>query len=84
MNKHNHFIVGIHCMTHHCNLAVQTFSSLFLVAKIEALFFSMYTYYSQSSKRHLEHIELVEVIDYKGLIFLKNIKNEVDFHVGLF
>ncbi len=53
---------------------MQTFSSLSLVAKIEALFFSMYTYYSQSPKRHLEHIKLVEVIDSKGLNFLKNIK----------
>jgi hypothetical protein len=34
MNKHNAYIVGIHCMTHQCNLVVQTLSSLFLVAKI--------------------------------------------------
>ncbi len=69
MNMHNHFIIGIHCMTHQCNLVVQTFSSLFLVAKIEALLFSMYIYYSQSFKRHLECTELAKVIDYKGLIF---------------
>jgi hypothetical protein len=36
MNKHNHFIVGIHYMAHQCNLAVQAFSFLSLVTKIEA------------------------------------------------
>jgi hypothetical protein len=46
MNKHNPFLVGIHCMAHWSNLAMQTLSSLSLVVKIEALFFSMYTYYS--------------------------------------
>jgi hypothetical protein len=39
MNKHNPFFVGIHCMAHRCNLVMQTFSSLFLVAKIEGFFF---------------------------------------------
>jgi hypothetical protein len=26
MNKHNAYIVGIHCMAHQCNLVVQTLS----------------------------------------------------------
>jgi hypothetical protein len=34
MNKHNAYIVGIHCMAHWCNLVVQTLSSLFPIAKI--------------------------------------------------
>ncbi len=46
MNKHNPFIVGIHCMAHQCNLAMQIFSSLPLVIKIEVLFSSMYTYFN--------------------------------------
>ncbi len=34
----------------------------------------MYTYYSQSPKRHLERTKLVEVIEFRALNFLKNIK----------
>ncbi len=46
MNKHNPFFASNHYMAHRCNLVMQTFSSMSLVAKIEALFFSMYIYYS--------------------------------------
>ncbi len=45
VSKHCLFVVGIHCMAHQCNLVVQTLSSLTLVAKIQSLFSSMYTYY---------------------------------------
>ncbi len=44
MNKHNPFIVGIHCMAHQCNLAMQIFSSLSLVVKIEVFLSFMHTY----------------------------------------
>jgi hypothetical protein len=46
MAKHGHYIVSIHCMAHQCNLAVQTFSSLILVGKIESLLACMYLYYN--------------------------------------
>ncbi len=36
----------------------------------------MYTYYSQSHKRHLERTKLAEMIEFKGLNFLKNIKTK--------
>jgi len=42
MNKHNPFFVGIHCMAHRCNLAMQILSSLSLVAKIKVLFFHVF------------------------------------------
>jgi hypothetical protein len=45
-----------------------------LIGKIESLFAFMYTYYSQSPKRHLECVKLVKVIKLKGLKFSKNIK----------
>jgi hypothetical protein len=84
MNKHNPFFVGIHYMAHQCNLAMQTLSSLSLVAKIKALFFFlMYTYYSQFLKKHLERTKLAKVIKSKGLKF-EEYQNEVDFHVAPF
>ncbi len=46
VNKHRPFVVGIHSMARWYNLVVQTLSSLTLVAKIEGLFYSMYTYYN--------------------------------------
>jgi len=46
VNKHCPFVVGIHFMAHFCNLVVQILSSLTLVANIESLFSSMYTYYN--------------------------------------
>jgi hypothetical protein len=63
MNNHNPYI--FHCMAHQCNLVVQTFSSLFLVAKTENLFASMKTYYCKSPKRHLACIKLAKIIESK-------------------
>jgi hypothetical protein len=63
-------------MAHQCNLVVQTFSSSSLVVKIEALFSSIYTYYSLYLKRHLECTKLAEMIESKGLKFLRNIKTK--------
>jgi hypothetical protein len=34
MQKHVPFMSSVHCMTHHTNLVVQTFSNLTLLAKI--------------------------------------------------
>jgi len=59
MAKDSFYIVDIHCMAHQCNLAVQTFSSLTLIGKIESLLASMYLYYNQSPKRHFECTKLV-------------------------
>jgi len=74
MAKDSLYIVGIHCMAHRCNLAVQIFSSLTLIGKIESLLASMYLYYNQSPKRHFECTRLAKVIESRGLNFLKNIK----------
>jgi hypothetical protein len=73
-NKHCPFLIGIHCMAHQCNLDVQAFSFLTFVVNFEALLASMYTYYSQSPKRHLGCTKLAEVIESKGLNFFRNIQ----------
>ncbi len=70
-------------MAHWCKLVVQILSSLSLIAKIEALLSFMYTYYSQSPKRHFECPKLVEVIKSKSLNFLKNIKMKWIFMLAL-
>jgi len=64
------FMTIIHSMVHHCNLAIQTLSNMSHIVKIEALFASMYMYFSHSPKRHLEHTKLVEIMETKS--FKKN------------
>jgi hypothetical protein len=73
-NKHCPFLIGNHCMAHRCNLDFQTFSSVTFVVNVEALLASMYTYYSQSPKRHLGCTKLAEVIGSRGLNFFRNIQ----------
>lgn len=36
--KHAPFVIGIHCMAHTCNLAMQSFLNISLVAKIKAMY----------------------------------------------
>jgi hypothetical protein len=55
-----------------------------MAVKIEVLFSSMYTYYSQSPRKHLEHTRLAKMIESKGLNFFEEYQNEVDFHFGPF
>jgi hypothetical protein len=49
MQKHVPFVSGVHFMTHHTNLVVQTFNGLTLVAKIETLFTSMYNFFTHNT-----------------------------------
>jgi hypothetical protein len=74
IEKHAPFVIGIHYMAHRCNLAMQSFSSLPLVAKIEGLLQGMYVYFSHSPKRQLERVKLAKVLQTKGLKILCNVK----------
>jgi hypothetical protein len=48
--KHVPFVSGVHFMAHCTNLAIQTFSGLTLVAKIETLLVGMYNFFTDSHK----------------------------------
>ena len=48
------FMFGIHCMAHRNNHAVEPLSNLPIVAKLETLCQAMFSYFSQSPKRHLQ------------------------------
>jgi hypothetical protein len=61
-------------MTHHTNLAVQTFSNLPLVSRIELLFQCLYGYFNHIFKMHLEFTKWVGIMEIKGNKILWNIK----------
>jgi hypothetical protein len=50
MQKHDPYINGVHNMTHHTNLVIQTLSNLSLVTKIGSMLSSTYSYFSHSLK----------------------------------
>jgi hypothetical protein len=62
-------------MAHRCNLVMQSFFSLLVVAKIEGLLQGMYVYFSHSPKRQLGHVKLIKVLQTKGLKILHNVKH---------
>ncbi len=70
------FVTGVHYMTHHTNLGVQTLSGLNLVKMIESMFFSIYIYFVHNLKCCLEVNKLVKLPKCKGNKFLKNIKTQ--------
>ncbi len=54
--------IGVHCMAHRTNLAVQILSHLQMVNRFEGLFHTLYNYFSKSPKRHLEFTKLVKIL----------------------
>jgi hypothetical protein len=67
------FMLGIHCMAHRTNLAVEPLSNLPLVSKLEALCHGMYAYFSHNPKRHLKFQKLADVVETEGLRVLRNV-----------
>jgi len=61
-------------MAHNINLVVQTLSGLFLVVWIESLMQCLYSYFTQSPKRHLGFIKIEEFMATKGNKILQNVK----------
>jgi hypothetical protein len=51
-DSHAPFVMGIHCMSHRTNLAVQTLLQVPLVAWIEDMLQSLYSFFSHSPKRN--------------------------------
>jgi hypothetical protein len=54
--------IGVHCMAHHTNLAVQTLLGLLLVIQLENMLQTLHSYFAHSPKRHLEFTKLVELM----------------------
>jgi hypothetical protein len=55
--------LGIHCMTHHTNLAMQTLSNLLLVVYLENLLQTLYSYFAHSFKKHLKFTKFIEILE---------------------
>jgi hypothetical protein len=68
------FVVGVYCIAHHTNLAVQTLSNLPLVSHIEILLQCLYGYFNHILKMHLEFTKWARIMEIKGNKFLWNIK----------
>ena len=47
------FMLGVHCMTHYTNLAVEPLSNLHVVAMLETVSQTFYIYFSMNSKKHI-------------------------------
>jgi hypothetical protein len=48
------FSIGVHCMAHHMNLAMQTLFAIPLVKHIESLLQTLHAYFAHFPKQHLE------------------------------
>jgi ubiquinone/menaquinone biosynthesis C-methylase UbiE len=66
--------MGVHCMVHSTNFAVQTLSHLAMVKRTKSLLSTFYNYFYKSPKRHLEFTKLAKIMETRGFKILKNIK----------
>jgi hypothetical protein len=57
---------GIHYMTHHTNLVVETLFQIPIVKHIKDLFKSFYSFFFHNPKRHLEFLKLANLMKVKG------------------
>ncbi len=53
-------------MSHHNNLALQTFSKMAIMGKIENVLQSFYDYFFHRPKRTQEFLELANMVETKG------------------
>jgi hypothetical protein len=60
------FSIGLHYMTHRCNLAFKTLSSLKIVNTIECLLQNYHSYFVHSPNKHLEFTKLINMMETKG------------------
>lgn len=61
-------------MAHNTNLAVLTFFSLLMVARLKDLLQSIYIFFYKPPKSHLKLIKLAQIVETKGNKLLRNIK----------
>jgi hypothetical protein len=66
--------MGQYYMAHKMNLVIQVLSNVPMVAKLEDLLQSLYSYYSSSWKQHLEFTKFVKIVETLGLKILRNVQ----------
>lgn len=74
--QHAPFMIGVHCMAHQTNLAVEPLSNLPMVEKLEMLCQGLYNYFTMSSKKHLEFQKLANIVETEGLRMCKNVETQ--------
>lgn len=67
------YINGVHCCAHRTNLAADKLSGLAIVANIERLCQTLYTYFHKSPKRWSEFEALSAELEQEGLKIIRNI-----------
>jgi hypothetical protein len=68
------FSIGLHYMTHRCNLTFKTLSSMRIVNTIKCLQQSYHSYFVHSPNKHLEFTKLINMMETKGLKMFKKVK----------
>jgi hypothetical protein len=66
--------MGVHCVAHRTNLAVQYLSNFIFIACIEAFMVNMYNYFNHSLKQHLEFQKLDITMETKVNKIIKIVK----------
>jgi hypothetical protein len=74
-NQNAPFMIGVYCMNHHTNLAMQTFSKLAIVRKIEDLL-QRYVYFSHSPKGTQKSVKLADIVETERQPILRNIETQ--------
>ncbi len=67
------FSMGVHCVVHWINFAIQSLSNLTLFVQLEVFMGNLHSYFSCFPKWHLEFLKLV-AMETKGNTILKNVK----------
>ncbi len=69
-----HFSMGIHCVAHRTNLAIQFLSNLTFFSCFDVFMTNLHSYFSHSPKSHLKFQKLVTITETNGSKILKNMK----------
>ncbi len=68
------FSMGVHCVAHRTNLAVQYLSNLTFITYIEAFMVNLYNYFNHSPKQLLKFQKLATTMETKVNKIIKNVK----------
>jgi hypothetical protein len=67
------FSMGVHCIAHRINLAMQPLSNLTFFFGLDVFMTNLHSYFSHSPKCHLKFQKLVVIIETNGNKILKNV-----------
>jgi len=59
-------MIGVHCMSHGTNLAVQILFKMGIMRKIEDVLGNLYTYFSHNPKKTQKFVDLVDIMEIGG------------------